>query len=158
MRLGTTTSMTANTNNLCTLNELFKTTQKSMKKSLFCLVLLTLAAGSIKAQLANTKWKGILKLDDPVNVSFDFGKDTLTVLNLDAGEIIETMTFKATNSTFTLTMVSGQSDCDNSTTGRYSYSINDNTMTITLIEDACEDRGPYLKGLQLTKNTQGAKK
>jgi hypothetical protein len=126
-----------------------------MKKGLFCLLLLTVIAGSIKAQLANSKWKGVLKLDNPVNVSFDFGKDTLTVLNLDEGVIIETMNFKATNSTFTLIKVSGQSDCDNATPGKYQYAIKENTMTITLIDDACDDRAPYLKGLQLTKNTQG---
>lgn len=126
-----------------------------MKKGAFCLLLLTLLTGSIRAQLANSKWKGVLKLDNTVNVSFDFGKDTLIVLNLDEGEIIETMTFKATNSTFTLTKVSGQSDCDNATPGKYQFVIKENTMTITLIEDACNDRAPYLKDLQLTNKAQG---
>jgi hypothetical protein len=122
-----------------------------MKKSLFCLVLVTLVGGSIKAQLANTKWKGVLKLDDPVNVAFEFGKDTLTVINLDENSILETMVYTVTNSTFTLRKISGQSDCDSSTPGKYKYEIKDSALTMTLVEDACEDRG-VLNNLQLSKN------
>jgi hypothetical protein len=73
-----------------------------MKKSLFCLLTITLLSGSIKAQLANSKWKGVLKLDNPVNVSFNFGKDTLTVLNLDENTVLETMIYTSTSSKFTL--------------------------------------------------------
>lgn len=124
-----------------------------MKKVLVCLLLLTVVTGSINAQLSNSKWKGILKFDNDVNVSFDFGKDTLTVVNLDEGVIIETMMYTTTKTGFTLNKISGQSDCDNATPGKYKYEIKDNTLSITLIEDACDDRSPYLKDLKLTKNT-----
>lgn len=126
-----------------------------MKKASVCLLLFTIVSASIKAQLSGSKWKGILQLDNPVNVSFDFGKDTLTVVNLDEGVIIETMTYTTANGTFTLTKVSGQSECNNSTPGKYKYEIKDKTLSITLIEDACNDRAPYLKDLKLAKSTTG---
>ncbi|HEX8278287.1 MAG TPA: hypothetical protein VF540_06310 [Segetibacter sp.] len=123
-----------------------------MKKSVFCLVIISLISGSIKAQLANSKWKGVLKLDNPVNVAFNFGKDTLTVLNLDENTVVETMIYKVTASTFTLTKISGQSDCESSVVGRYKYQIKDNSLLMTVEEDACDDRAPYLDNLQLIKN------
>ena len=89
-----------------------------MKKSLFCILTIIFISGSIKAQLAHSKWKGVLKLDDPVNVTFNFAKDTLTVFNLDENTILETMIYTATSSRFTLKKISGQSDCESSTIGK----------------------------------------
>lgn len=117
------------------------------------MLLITLVSGSIKAQLANSKWKGVLDLGSPVNVSFEFGKDTLAVMNLDQSSVLETMIYKVTNSTFTLVKVSGQSDCETSTIGKYKYEIKENTLILTTIEDVCEDRGPVLNNLKLVKNT-----
>jgi len=114
--------------------------------------MVTLISGSIKAQLANSKWKGVLKLDNPVNVTFDFGKDTLTVVNLDDNSVIETMIYTATSSAFTLTKISGQSDCESSATGKYKYQIKDNSLLMTVDEDTCNDRAYYLNNLQLMKN------
>ena len=128
-----------------------KDKSKNMYKSFFSLLLLTMLSCSASAQLANTKWKGILKLENDVNVRFDFGKEMLVVKNLDEGTLIETMTYKATKSTFTLLKVSGQSDCDNSTPGKYKYTIKGNVLSISLIEDACEDRSSAIKSIQLTK-------
>jgi len=124
---------------------------KSSYKIFFCLLLFTTLSCAVKAQLANTKWKGILKLENDVNVRFDFGKDILAVKNLDEGKLIETMTYKATKSTFTLVKITGQSDCDNSTPGKYKYSIKGNMLSISLVEDACEDRSNAIKSITLTK-------
>lgn len=125
-----------------------------MKKSLFCLLLLSAVSFSVKAQLAHTKWKGVLKLDNDVNVTFTFGKANLTVTNIDNGSLIETMTYTATKSKFTLIKTSGQSDCDNSTPGKYNYKIKGNVLSISLLEDACEDRSSAIKNIQLTKITK----
>ncbi len=122
-----------------------------MKNNLFCFLLAALVGSSVNAQLTNTKWKGILKIEDAVNVTFDFGKDTLVVRNLDENTVIETMLYSVKNLSFTLTKVSGQSDCDNSTIGKYTYQINNNSLTINLVEDACDDRAPVLDHLQLAK-------
>lgn len=123
-----------------------------MKKSLFCLLVIILISGSIKAQLAHSKWKGVLKLDNPVNVTFNFGKDTLTVFNLDQNTVLETMTYTATSSTFTLKKISGQSDCESSTIGKYKYRIKAKSLLMTVVADDCNDRAPYLDKLQLIKN------
>src|SRR3954454_8897222 len=123
-----------------------------MKKALFCLLTITLISSSIKAQLAHSKWKGVLKLDNPVNVSFNFGKDTLTVFNLDENTILETMIYTSTSSTFTLKKISGQSDCESSTIGKYKYRIKAKSLLMTVVEDACNDRSPYLNNLQLVKD------
>lgn len=129
-----------------------------MKKHVICLLLITIVSTSLKAQLANSKWNGIIRINDNVNVTFDFGKDTLTVFNLDENSIIETMAYTATNSTFTLLKISGQSDCDDVTAGKYKYGIKDKTLVITLVEDPCGDRAPVLKDLRLTRNTLKGKK
>lgn len=124
-----------------------------MKKNFFCFLMIILVSGSVKAQLANSKWKGLLTLENPVNVIFDFGKDTLTVINLDENSVLETMICTVTNSTFTLQKISGQSECPTSIIGKYKYQIKDNALLMTVVEDACEDRAPYLNNLQLKKNT-----
>lgn len=124
-----------------------------MKKNFFCLLMITLLSGSINAQLKNTRWKGILKLDNPVNVTFNFGKDTLTVFNLDENTVLETMTYTATPIKFSLKKISGQSDCASSTVGKYKYQIKNKFLTLAVDDDACNDRAPYLDNLQLIKNT-----
>ncbi|WP_018615740.1 hypothetical protein [Segetibacter koreensis] len=123
-----------------------------MKNGLFCLLTITLISGSVKAQLGHSKWKGVLKLDNPVNVTFNFGKDTLTVFNLDENTILETMIYTATSSTFTLKKISGQSGCESSTIGKYKYKIKAKSLLMTVVEDNCSDRAPYLNNLQLMKD------
>ena len=123
-----------------------------MKKNLIIFLLITLVSGSLKAQLSNSKWKGVLKLESPVNVTFDFSKDTLTVYNLDQNEVLETMVYSAANSTFSITKISGQSDCSSSTIGKYKFEIKGSELTLVLIEDVCDDRSSVLNNLQLSKN------
>jgi len=123
-----------------------------MKKSLFCLLITIVVSASVHAQLANTKWKGILALDNPVNVTFNFGKDTLSVYNIDENHVLETMTFTADKTTFTLLKVSGQSDCPTSTAGKYKYQIKDDKLLMMVVDDACNDRAPYLNNLQLVRD------
>lgn len=120
---------------------------------MLCFLTIILISNSIKAQLANSKWKGVLKLENPVNVTFNFGKDTLTVFNLDEKTILETMVYTATSYRFTLKKISGQSDCESSTIGKYKYQIKHNSLLMTVDEDACNDRAPYLNNLHLMKNS-----
>lgn len=124
-----------------------------MKKVFFCLLLVTMIAGAANAQLSNSKWKGIIKTGQDINVSFDFAKDTLVVKNLDENTTLETMIYSVNNSQFTIQKLSGQSDCDNTTLGKYSFQIKDNKLIITLVEDTCDDRAPVLNHLELTRNT-----
>ena len=122
-----------------------------MKKVLLCLLSVSLISVAAKAQLSNSNWKGVIKTDNNINVTFDFGKDTLTVKNLDDNSTIEKMIYAMKDSTFTIQKISGQSDCDNSTIGKYLFQVKDNTLTIILVADACNDRSPVLNRLQLRK-------
>jgi hypothetical protein len=123
-----------------------------MQKSLMFFIFITLFSGAVKAQFANSKWTGVMRLSNEVNISFVFGKDTLTVFNLDENSIVETMTFSVANSTLTVYKVSGQSDCSNSTIGKYQYEIMDNVMVLKIVDDVCDDRSEVLNNLKLKKS------
>jgi hypothetical protein len=122
-----------------------------MKKALLCLFSVSLIASAATAQLSNSNWKGVIKTDNNINVTFDFGKDTLTVKNIDDNSTIETMIYALKDSTFTIKKISGISDCDHSTIGQYSFQMKDNTLTFILVTDPCDDRSPVLNNLQLKK-------
>ena len=47
-----------------------------MKKIIF-IAFIAFISASANAQLANSKWKGTLQLDNPTDVVFDFRTDTL---------------------------------------------------------------------------------
>ncbi|HWB28491.1 MAG TPA: hypothetical protein VG738_23625 [Chitinophagaceae bacterium] len=117
-----------------------------MKKIFFALLVTLLAAGA-HAQLANTKWKTTLKLDNPLDVVFEFGKDTLNVNAVADGSLVETMVYSVKDSVLTIQKTSGQSDCDGSTIGKYKFEMKDsNTILITLVSDDCTDRSQVLDG------------
>ncbi|HLL44496.1 MAG TPA: hypothetical protein VK369_15205, partial [Segetibacter sp.] len=60
--------------------------------------------------------------------------------------------YTSTSSKFTLKKISGQSDCESSTVGKYKYQIKGSSLLMTVDEDTCNDRAPYLDKLQLMKN------
>jgi hypothetical protein len=96
------------------------------------------------AQLQNTRWKGTIRGDNPRNVILDFKKDSLIIYTVSDGEIVERMTYTADKGSFTVHKIEGQSDCDNSTPGKYAYVLQNGKMNINLISDACNDRSSAL--------------
>ncbi|HEY1869812.1 MAG TPA: hypothetical protein VGG71_02075, partial [Chitinophagaceae bacterium] len=54
------------------------------------------------AQIANTKWRGTLKLDNPIEAIFHFGNDTLDVINLEDNSNLETMKYSVQDSVLTI--------------------------------------------------------
>ncbi len=120
-----------------------------MKKVCFILALILVAYIS-NAQLKNTKWTGMLQLESPVEVVFDFKTDTLNAINNSDQTVIESMTYKATDSTFTLMKVSGQSACDN-IPGTYKFAIKDDELTIVKLNDDCSDRYEVLNNTTYKK-------
>jgi hypothetical protein len=110
-----------------------------MKKILFLLAS-SILTSSLFAQLENTRWKSKIVIDNPVNVILDFKKNTVSLYNLADSGIIETMSYTADNTSFTLLKIEGQSDCDNSTPGKYSFKINKDSMYMKKISDDCYDR------------------
>lgn len=112
-------------------------------KKLITAALLLLVFSGVHAQLANTKWKGILKIQDDIPTIFDFEKDTLTLTTYANNVLIEDMTYKIADSILTLKKISGQSDCDQEI-GKYKFSIRGDVLTLKLVSDACEDRSSVL--------------
>ncbi len=92
----------------------------------------------------------MLHLESPAEVVFDFKTDTLNAINNSDQTVIESMTYKATDSTFTVMKVSGQSKCDN-ILGTNRYTIRDNELTIAKLNDNCSDRYEVLNNTKFKK-------
>ncbi|MEP7319749.1 MAG: hypothetical protein ABI921_13435 [Panacibacter sp.] len=120
-----------------------------MKK--FILTLLVICCSvAVQAQLTNTKWKATLQLDSEVETVFSFVTDTLNVTVAEDNSLLESMSYTIKDSVLTLVKINGQSTC-NDFAGRYSFVLENNEITLTLIEDECDDRAAVLDKLKLTK-------
>jgi len=119
-------------------------------KKILAIVLLLLIYSGANAQLTNTKWKGVLKIQDDIPTIFDFGKDTLTLTTYANNVLIEDMTCAIADSILTLKKISGQSDCDQEV-GKYKFSIKGDVLSLKLFSDACGDRSSVLDKLSLTR-------
>ena len=107
------------------------------------LISFTISA-SIFAQLENTKWKATVTIDGPTNVLFSFKKTTVDLYRISDNSLIESMTYTNNDTSFTLTKVDGQSDCNNSTPGLYRFVKLPGAMLIKTIADNCDDRSTVL--------------
>jgi hypothetical protein len=137
-----------------------------MKISLFVLFVSFISI-NVNAQLANTKWKGIAEIPEPLQCLFYFKTDTLLVqyaddkpmflrdengnsINVTGKDsvVIETMTYNFSGDTLTLTKIKGGSPCEGGTTGQYKITINNNRLLFTLIQDDCDARAEaFVKNL-----------
>ena len=123
-------------------------------RTISLLAIILVAALATNAQVANTKWKATLHLDNPMDVIFDFGMDTLVVVNTQDNSTLETMKYSAQDSVLTIQKLSGMSVCDNSLTCKYKFGIQGDEMMLTLIDDACNDRAQVLNNLKLNREKQ----
>ena len=110
-----------------------------MKKSIIAFIF-TISTPALFAQLENTRWKTKVTIGDPVNVIFDFKKDAVSLYNLADSGLIEIMSYTTNDSSFSLLKIDGQSDCDNSTPGKYGFIIKNDSMFMKMISDDCDDR------------------
>ena len=122
-----------------------------MKKVIYTLVIIFIAI-NVNAQLANTKWKTTLQTDEAIDVIFNFGADTLDVTNAGDNSDIEAMNYALQDTVLTLRKLFGESQCDTSAVGTYSYKINGNELWLKLISDNCEDRSNVIKDIKLNKS------
>lgn len=113
-------------------------------KKIALLFLSFIALAPVVAQLENTRWKSTVTIGDPVNVIFDFKKNTVALYRVADSTLIESMSYVRSNGSFTLVKITGQSDCDNTTPGKYSFEITHNKMLIKLIKDDCYDRSSVI--------------
>ena len=123
----------------------------------FCMIkmLIVIATAFIalntNAQLANTNWKGTLNIQGGIDVQFMYGKDTLNVINVEDNSTLETMKYTVKDSLVTIQKISGQSQCDPSSLGKYKFVINNGQMIMTLVSDDCYDRSNAIGKLTLKK-------
>ncbi|HRI20598.1 MAG TPA: DUF3471 domain-containing protein [Panacibacter sp.] len=106
------------------------------------------ASISAKAQLENTRWKATLIIDGQVNTIFDFKKDTCSIYTVADSTVIETMTYKQNDTTFTLLKIEGQSDCGNDVSGIYHFKVKDNQLFVQVLSDDCDDRASVLQNTE----------
>lgn len=112
-----------------------------MKKILLLSFLAVTSFSFANAQLSGSKWKGMLKVPDPMQTVLEFKNDTLVnVINVSEDNVVETMTYVVKDTLLTLRKISGSSPCDENTIGRYKITWKDDKFTIALIEDACDVR------------------
>ena len=95
---------------------------------------------TIHAQVANTKWKGILNMDGPTPVIWQFDTDTVQVFNISDSSLVEKMTYRTEPGFLLFTKVSGISSCDNTTIGKYKFSIRSDSLFVAPYDDPCNDR------------------
>jgi hypothetical protein len=112
---------------------------------LFCFIL------NSRAQIENSRWKGIMHMENTVTIVWRFDKDTTQVFSQSDSTLFETMTYKVEPGILFIKKVSGISPCDTSTAGKYKFEIRDDKLYLTMIEDACQDRAdaissePYIR-------------
>jgi len=121
-----------------------------MKKTIL-IILVFFGAVSVKAQLSNTRWNGMLNIQGGMDVIFNFSNDTLDVVNTSDNESLETMKYSIKDSVLTLVKLYGSSQCDTSTPGLYKLGITGKEMTLELISDSCADRSEAIGTMKLNQ-------
>ena len=107
-----------------------------------------------KAQLASTSWIGTMNVQGGMDAIFNYGKDTLVVINPSDNSTIETMTYSVNDSIISIKKVDGTSPCDNETVGKYSYKLENDQLTMKLVADDCSERAQAIESITLKKNQQ----
>jgi hypothetical protein len=109
-----------------------------MKKFL-CLFISIATVSLVKAQFANTSWKGSFNIPDPTEMVLQFKSDSL-LLNYPGGSNLETMSYKINNDSMFILKLNGQSPCSYSDTAIYKVKVEDKKLFITSLTDGCPDR------------------
>lgn len=121
-------------------------------KYLYSLCLLFITA-SLAAQsstrpinLEHTRWTGKANVPDPETVTFDFGKDTVSLLF--EGRMLELMRYRISTDTIYLQKLEGKSPCDTEAAGMYRLSKTETKLSFILLTDDCPMRAEALKGYE----------
>jgi hypothetical protein len=125
--------------------------KRILMKYLTLLFAIVTFSSSLFAQPENTRWKARLDINGPINVIFDFKKDSAFLYTVADSTMIEFMSYVKTDTSFTLLKIGGQSDCDNITPGKYSFRLDNDTMYIQMITDDCPDRSSVINNSRWTK-------
>ena len=82
----------------------------------------------------------MIRAPRPIEVVFQFKQDTLVLYEAASREVLETMAYTEKDGRYTSKKVRGNSPCDDTTVGNYSYRIDKDVITITPVLDACMAR------------------
>jgi hypothetical protein len=122
--------------------------KENMKKIALLTSIVSLSMLTASAQLANTKWKGMIRIPadsvgtlKPFGVTWAFTKDTATVTYDDNVMELEVMTYKAAGEKVMFKKVSGSVPCNNTDLLTCSYSIKNDQLLLKLVSDDCKPRG-----------------
>ena len=126
-------------------------TKELAMKKMFFLFLVCAVGASAHAQIARNKWRGSLQLETMTDVLLSFGTDSLKAFALPDSTEMETMVFKATDTLLTIKKIYGRSDCDESVSGKYKYTITKDELLLTLVADDCEGRSQVLNNSKWTR-------
>lgn len=114
-------------------------------KHLFTFLLLCGFALASQAQLTDTKWKNFMNIPDPIESILHFKKDTLLLLVVADGSLVETMNYSINKDTLKITKLTGMSPCTDGITGLYRFEIKDDKLTIVPLSDDCSERANAFK-------------
>ncbi len=95
---------------------------------------------NVKAQLANTKWKGEFTVPDRIECEFLFNADTAFLSSASLGGVIETMNYRVSGDTIFLSRISGMSPCYGDKEASYLFRIDEKKLFVTVIDDFCDIR------------------
>jgi hypothetical protein len=116
-----------------------------MKILVLTFIMIT-AVTFVKAQLANSKWSGKLAVPLVSDVTLDFRADTVNVILMDTGDIIESCVYSVKNNMITMTKLGGGSPCDIGSVFSLNYIIKDNKLFLKVLTDPCTVRaGAWLE-------------
>jgi len=120
-------------------------------KKIVVILIIAFTPALVFAQLENTRWKATLVIENPANTILDFKKDTVSLYTIADSTLIEIMTYTLDDTTLNLLKIDGQSDCDNSTPGKYRYELKDDHLYLTMIDDNCSDRSSVINNTKWSK-------
>jgi hypothetical protein len=116
-----------------------------MKRTLLLAAIACLSLLTANAQLANSKWKGVIKIPaqdgtlQPMGVTWSFQQDTTTI-TYDNGMQSDVMIFKDDKTTVSFRKLTGGVPCDTTALLTCSYQIKNDQLFLKMIQDACAAR------------------
>jgi hypothetical protein len=126
-----------------------------MRKTLLFVVLLLAGAAGLHAQsLKGTSWK--LYVDELHDtVTFHVGTDSAYTTD-GSGEIVVQSLCKISKDTITLKDIGGKYACP-SEAGVYTFAFIADTLTLTLVNDPCDNRSGAINGARWVRAKEGGK-
>jgi hypothetical protein len=118
-----------------------------MKKTALLTAIICFSLLTASAQLANTKWKGTIRIPAdsigtlrPFTVNWVFGNDTAWMTYDDPEMGTEVMAYKADKSQIMFRKISGGVPCDTIAILTCSYMIKNDQLSFNMVSDQCKPR------------------